>query len=77
VVPLELRRGAQGTSHVGQGESGLLSSVKGTFGFVSSPCRGIRPHLKLKRGTWGSSPVAAGILGFILVSTVESNLISC
>ena len=46
-------------------------------GFLSSRCRSIGPHLKLRMEHQGSSPVLTWSLGSYGVSTGESGLISC
>ena len=35
------------------------------MGFLLSHCRGLGHHLRLRRETQGTSPVATGILGFL------------
>ena len=40
--------------------------ARGTSGFLSTRCRRIRPHLKLKRETHVFSPFVTGISGFLL-----------
>ena len=64
-VCLELQQEPLGTSHVSSGKSGLLSSLKGHLRFLLSHCRGISPHLQLRRESQFSTPVAIGILGFL------------
>ena len=39
--------------------------VRGLSGFLSSWCRGLGPHLKLRRATQDSSPALRGISGFL------------
>ena len=39
--------------------------MRGTSGFLSSHFRGIGHHLRLRKETQGTSPVATGILGLL------------
>ena len=64
-----------GVSRVVAGNLGFLSScnqdlkpvrvARGLLGFLSSQCRGIGPHLKLRPEPQGSSPVLTWISGFL------------
>ena len=73
--PFELGGGAWGCSRVTAGESGLMSCWGGEvrvllelqwkLGVLSSCNWGVRPPLKLRRVTRGSSWVASGISGFL------------
>ena len=63
---LELRRGVQESFHVVSGKSGILSCCEGLSGVLSSWCRGIGPHLELRRETQTSSPVLIWILRFLM-----------
>ena len=49
-----------------QGCQASFLVVRGTLGFLSTHCRRIRPHLKLKRETHVFSPFVTGISGFLL-----------
>ena len=56
----------QRTSHVASGKSGLLSSCDWPSGLLLSSCRRIGPHLLVWQETQCFSPVATGILGFLV-----------
>ena len=68
-----------GVSQVATGTSGNLScclrgvrfsfNCVGIMGFLLSRCKGIGHHLRLRLVSQGSSAVAAGISGFLFVST--------
>ena len=47
------------------GSQEFLLVVRGLSGFLLSWCRGLRPHLRLRRKTQGSSPAWTWILGFL------------
>jgi len=64
-VPIELWWEPQGTSHVASGNQASFRVLRGNSGLLSSRCRGIGPHLKLRWDTRGSSPVTTGISGFL------------
>ena len=51
--------------------------ARGRLGFLSSWCRGLEPHLKLRRETQGSSPALKGIRGSYGDYTGESDVVSC
>ena len=61
-----MQQGPQRTSHSTSGQSGLLSSLKGTSGFLLSCFRGIGPHLEFRQKPHSSSSVGTGISGFLL-----------
>ena len=74
MVFLEFQQEVLGSSRVAMGTSGNLSYQesqasfqvsRGTSGFLSCGCRGIEPHLNLRRETQGFSLVATGISGFL------------
>ena len=48
-----------------QGSQASFQVARGTSGFLSSHCRRIGPHLKLRGETQGSTPVVKGVLGFL------------
>ena len=48
-----------------QGSQASFQFVKGTSGFLLTPCRGIGPHLELRWKTHYSSSVVTRILGFL------------
>ena len=76
-VPLELQRRPQGTLHVSPGSQVSFKVVRGTSGFLSSHFRGIGHHLRLRKETQGTSPVATGILGLLssLIRGVRARLV--
>ena len=69
-VPLELRRGPQGTSCVASGNSGLLSSCEGHLGIHFKGHLGI--HFKALQGNRASSGVEAG--NSIFLSSCDRDL---
>ena len=54
-----------GTSRVASGNQASFRVLRGNSGLLSSRCREIGPHLKLRWDTRGSSPVMTGISGFL------------
>lgn len=77
-VPLKSLQGNQTSCSVEgensdfvEGNSVLLSGCDGISVFLSSCNRRFRLPLELRRGTWGSSRVAAGVLGLLLSCSGE------
>ena len=54
-----------------------VRAVRGFSGFLSSWCRGLGPHFKLRWETQGSSPALKGIRGSYGDYTGESDVVSC
>lgn len=61
--------GPQGTSRFDSGKSDLLSIARSTSGYLSSCCRGIRPHLEIRRKHRVPLEVRQGFQGSYQVST--------
>ena len=84
---LEFRREASCTSscdgnlrealELPQGSQVSFPIARGIAGLFLNHCRGIGPHLKLRRETQGSLQLCLGSRGSYRVSTWESGLASC
>ena len=59
-----------------QGSQVSIRVVRGLLGYLSSQCRGIGPHHKLRQEPQCFSPVLTRILGTYGVSTGESGLLT-
>ena len=64
-VPLELRQGPQGPSHVASESPVSMRLARGLSGFLSSRCLVLSPHLELRPQPQGSSKLLTWISRFL------------